>query len=152
MSKFLERIKQIASENEKVAMFVDMDGTITAYDVYPESDVNKNMADNYQTLEPVNYVIDILKKINELPNVDVYILTLSRDRSITEKKKVWLNKYVNFIDEDKWIIITKELGEYNKENRDDFSSLFFVLYRHLSSAKINSVPTHSDSAVVFYTY
>ena len=28
MSKFLERIKQIASENEKVAMFVDMDGTI----------------------------------------------------------------------------------------------------------------------------
>jgi len=41
------------------------------------------MADNYQTLEPVNYVIDILKKINELPNVDVYILTLSRDRSIT---------------------------------------------------------------------
>ncbi len=118
MSKFLERIKQIASENEKVAMFVDMDGTITAYDVYPESDVNKNMADNYQTLEPVNYVIDILKKINELPNVDVYILTLSRDRSITEKKKVWLNKYVNFIDEDKWIIITKELGEYNKENRD----------------------------------
>jgi len=45
----------------------------------------------------------------------VYILTLSRDRSITEKKKVWLNKYVNFIDEDKWIIITKELGEYNKK-------------------------------------
>ena len=82
----------------------------SVYDVYPESDVNKNMADNYQTLEPVNYVIDILKKINELPNVDVYILTLSRDRSITEKKKVWLNKYVNFIDEDKWIIITKELG------------------------------------------
>ena len=88
------------------------------YDVYPESDVNKNMADNYQMLEPVNYVIDILRKINEIPNVDVYILTLSRDRSITEEKKIWLNKYVNFIDEDKWIIVTKELGEYNKENRD----------------------------------
>ena len=80
MSKFFEKIKKIASENEKVAMFVDMDGTITVY--------------------------------------DVYILTLSRDRSITEEKKIWLNKYVNFIDEDKWIIVTKELGEYNKENRD----------------------------------
>ena len=101
MSKFFEKIKKIASENKKVAMFVDMDGTITVYDVYPESDVNKNMADNYQMLEPVNYVIDIL-----------------RDRSITEEKKIWLNKYVNFIDEDKWIIVTKELGEYNKENRD----------------------------------
>ena len=92
MSKFFEKIKKIASENEKVAMFVDMDGTITVYDVYPESDVNKNMADNYQMLEPVNYVIDILRKINEIPNVDVYILTLSRDRSITEEKKIWLNK------------------------------------------------------------
>lgn len=118
MSKFFEKIKEIANQNERVAMFVDMDGTITVYDVYPESDVNKNMADNYQMLEPVNYVIDVLKKINEIPNVDVYILTLSRDRSITEEKKIWLNKYVNFIDEDKWIIVTKELGEYNKENRD----------------------------------
>ena len=83
MNKFIEKIQKISKENGKTAIFVDMDGTITAYDVYPESDVNKNMADNYQTLEPVNYVIDILKKINELPNVDVYILTLSRDRSIT---------------------------------------------------------------------
>ena len=121
MSKFFEKIKKIASENKKVAMFVDMDGTITVYDVYPESDVNKNMADNYQMLEPVNYVIDILRKINEIPNVDVYILTLSRDRSITEEKKIWLNKYVNFIDEDKWIIVTKaekmkeKLNKYNYE-------------------------------------
>ena len=104
MSKFLERIKQIASENEKVAMFVDMDGTI--------------LGKHKGLIHYVNYVKKKKKKINELPNVDVYILTLSRDRSITEKKKVWLNKYVNFIDEDKWIIITKELGEYNKENRD----------------------------------
>ena len=36
------------------------------------------------------------------------------------------------------------------KNRDDFSSLFFVLYIHLSSAKINSVPTHSDSAVCVF--
>ena len=112
MSKFLERIKQIASENEKVAMFVDMDGTITAYDVYPESDVNKNMADNYQTLEPVNYVIDILKKINELPNVDVYILTLSRDRSITEKKKVWLTQQVQVLKDKKIQYLLEQESKY----------------------------------------
>ena len=29
-----------------------------------------------------------------------------------------LTAFINFIDEDKWIIVTKELGEYNKENRD----------------------------------
>lgn len=118
MSKFFEKIKKIANENEKVAMFVDMDGTITVYDVYPETDVEKKMAQNYQCLEPIDYVINMLKQINEIPNVDVYILTLSRDKSITEEKKIWLNKYVNFIEQDKWMIITKELGEYNNENRD----------------------------------
>ena len=88
MSKFLERIKQIASENEKVAMFVDMDGTITAYDVYPESDVNKNMADNYQTLEPVNYVIDILKKIKWTSKCwCVYINIIKRQKHYREKRK-----------------------------------------------------------------
>ena len=76
MSKFFEKIKKIASENKKVAMFVDMDGTITVYDVYPESDVNKNMADNYQMLEPVNYVIDILRKINEIIKKGNYLQEL----------------------------------------------------------------------------
>ena len=87
MSKFFEKIKKIASENKKVAMFVDMDGTITVYDVYPESDVNKNMADNYQMLEPVNYVIDILRKINEIPNVDVYILTSIKRQKYYRRKR-----------------------------------------------------------------
>ena len=118
MSKFLEKIKKIASENERVAMFVDMDGTITVYDVYPESEVEKKMAEGYQAAEPIEYVIDILRKINDIPNVDIYILTLSRDRNITDEKKIWLKKYVDFVDPEKWIIITKEIGEYNKENRD----------------------------------
>ena len=119
MSKFFEKIKKIASENKKVAMFVDMDGTILGkHKGLIHYTIGQRKGLGIALGKPVNYVIDILRKINEIPNVDVYILTLSRDRSITEEKKIWLNKYVNFIDEDKWIIVTKELGEYNKENRD----------------------------------
>ena len=118
MSKFLEKIKTIASKNKKVAMFVDMDGTITVYGVYQEADVARKMAEDYKTAEPLNYVINILEEINNIPNVDIYILTLSRDKKITEEKEIWLEKYVNFVKPENWIIITKELGEYNKENRD----------------------------------
>ena len=37
---------------------------------------------------------------------------------LTEKKKKWLEKNTPFIPQKNWLIITKEIGEYNKENRD----------------------------------
>lgn len=42
MNKFIEKIQKISKENGKTAIFVDMDGTITVYNVYPEHDVAKN--------------------------------------------------------------------------------------------------------------
>ena len=37
---------------------------------------------------------------------------------ITEQKKEWQRKNVPFVKENNWIIITKEINEYSKENRD----------------------------------
>lgn len=107
MSKFLERVKEIKKENEKIAIFVDMDGTIAEYPVYQEENVAKAMEEEYSKIE----------------NIDLYILTLSKTIQISEEKIKWLKKYVNFIQEKNWIIITKELGEYNKENRDFIKAL-----------------------------
>ncbi len=53
-----------------------------------------------------------------MQNIDIYILTLSKSKKITEQKKKWLKKHVPFIKEENWIIITKENNEYSKENRD----------------------------------
>lgn len=118
MNKFIQKIKEIANRNKKVAIFVDMDGTIAVYNVYPEDKVVEKMGEEYSLLEPIDYVLNILKEINQIDNVDIYILSLSKSAKITEEKKLWLKKYVNFIDEKNWILIRKELGEYNKENRD----------------------------------
>ena len=118
MNKFLEKINKICRENKKVAMFIDMDGTITVYDIYPEEIVKQKMQDEYSKAEPAQYIIDILKEINEIPNIDIYILSLSKTLKITEEKKEWLKKYVPFIEEKNWIIITRELNEYSSENRD----------------------------------
>ena len=110
MQKFMEKIKQISKENEKIAIFVDMDGTIAVYNVYQDESVSKKMEDEYLKVEPVNYVINVLEQLDKLENVDIYILTLSRTLKITEQKKEWLRKNVPFVKENKWIIITKEIG------------------------------------------
>ena len=123
MSKLLERVKEIKKENEKIAIFVDMDGTIAEYPVYQEENVAKAMEEEYSKIEPVNYIINILKELSKIENIDLYILTLSKTIQISEEKIKWLKKYVNFIQEKNWIIITKELGEYNKENRDFIKAL-----------------------------
>ena len=118
MQKFMEKIKQISKGNEKIAIFVDMDGTIAVYNVYQDESVSKKMEDEYLKVEPVNYVINVLEQLDKLENVDIYILTLSRTLKITEQKKEWLRKNVPFVKENNWIIITKEINEYSKENRD----------------------------------
>lgn len=64
----------------------------------------------------VNEIKEICKKNKK---VDMYILSLSKTKKITEKKKIWLKKYVPFIKEENWIILTKEIGEYSNENRNE---------------------------------
>ena len=123
MSKFIDKVKEIKKKNGKIAIFVDMDGTIAEYPVYQEENVAKAMEEEYSKIEPVNYIINILKELSKIENIDLYILTLSKTIQISEEKIKWLKKYVNFIQEKNWIIITKELGEYNKENRDFIKAL-----------------------------
>ena len=74
-------------------------------------------------IAPVQPIINVLNEINNIPNIDLYILSLSRTNSLTDKKRLWLEKYVDFIPKANWIIITKENGEYTKENRDFIKSL-----------------------------
>ena len=56
-------------------------------------------------------------------NIDLYILSLARSSIIVNEKKIWLNRYVNFIKPENWIILNREAGEYNNENRDYIKAL-----------------------------
>lgn len=118
MKEFIEKIKDICEKNKNVAMFIDMDGTINEYVVYSDTTVSKQMEDNYSNVNPVQPVIDVLKEISKISNIDLYILSLSRTKKISEEKDTWLEKYVSFIPKTNWIVLTKENGDYNKENRD----------------------------------
>ena len=123
MKKFVEKIKKICEENNKVGMFIDMDGTINEYTLYSDATILKQMSDNYSSTEPILSVIETLEEISKIPNISLYILSLSKSVKITEEKYKWLSKYVSFIPRENWIVLTKETGGYNSENRDFIKSL-----------------------------
>lgn len=119
MSKFVNEIKEICKKNKKVDMYIDMDGTIVEYHLYNPEEISRKMEEEYLKNEPLKNVIDVLEEISKINNIEMYILSLSKTKKITEKKKIWLKKYVPFIKEENWIILTKEIGEYSNENRNE---------------------------------
>ena len=123
MKKFFNRINEICSKYKKVAIFIDMDGTINEYTVYSDNEILKRMGDNYKNAEPIQEVIESLREISKIPNIDLYILSLSKSNKISNEKDIWLEKYTNFIPKENWIILTKENGDYNNENRDQIKPL-----------------------------
>ena len=123
MKKFYNRINEICSKYKKVAMFIDMDGTINEYTVYSDNEILKRMGDNYKNAEPIQEVIEALREISKIPNIDLYILSLSKSNKISKEKDIWLEKYTNFIPKNNWLILTKENGDYDAENRDQIKPL-----------------------------
>ena len=119
MSKFVNEIKEICKKNKKVDMYIDMDGTIAEYHLYNPEEISRKMEEEYLKNEPLKNVIDVLEEISKINNIEMYILSLSKTKKITEKKKIWLKKYVPIIKKKNWIILTKEIGEYSNENRNE---------------------------------
>lgn len=118
MSEFYNRVKKICKEYKKVAMFVDMDGTIVEYILYPDGVITTESRGLFLKSRPLNIIIDELRKISNIENLDMYILSMARSYIIVEEKKEWLKKYVDFINEKNWIIINREAGDYNDETRN----------------------------------
>ena len=115
---FLDRIKDICNRNEKVAMFIDMDGTILEYRIFRGESQVIQAHEQLMSEKPIVPIINVLKEINKIENIDLYILSLGKTTKIIEEKKNWLKKYMDFIEEKNWILIDREKGEYNSENRN----------------------------------
>lgn len=122
MSDFYNRVKEICNKYKKVAMFIDMDGTIVEYNVYPEGTVTAETKGLFVNNRPIKIIIDKLRKISEIENIDLYILSMARSYIIVKEKKEWLKKHADFIDKDNYIIINREAGDYNNENRNRVKS------------------------------
>lgn len=119
---FYKRMEKICKEKNKVALFVDMDGTIAEYRLYPKDFITTETRGLFLESKPLNKVISVLEKLNKIENLDIYILSLSRSKIIVEEKKIWLKKYLPFIKDENIIIVCRETGEYNYDNREYIKS------------------------------
>ena len=79
---FYELIKNI-SDNKKTRIYVDMDGVIACYDF------GKPL--NFKTKRPLNTNIKTLEKINNLHNVELFILSVCRLNKEIDDKTKWLD-------------------------------------------------------------
>lgn len=95
---FYNLIEKMAKD-EKIIIYVDMDGVIASYDFgRPLDFANKRpLTTNIKTLEKVSY----------LKNVELHILSVCRKKREVKDKNDWLDKYAKFFDKDKRIILDK---------------------------------------------
>ena len=119
---FYNKVEEICKKYNRVALFVDMDGTVAEYRIFPKDYITVETRGLFLDSKPLFSVIEVLEKLNQIDNLDIYILSLSRSKIIVEEKKFWLKKYVPFINEKNYIIVCRETGEYNYENRDYIKS------------------------------
>ena len=96
MDNFYSTIKKICDKNSRVAMFIDMDGTIVEYPIYLKGEISTNTRGKFVDGRPIEIIIDKLRKISKIKNIDLYILSLAKSSIIVEEKKEWLKKYVDF--------------------------------------------------------
>ena len=100
--------------NNKLKIFVDMDGVIADYNVIKLTDYSKK--------RPLYSNIKKLEEVSKKENVELYILSVSIRTKGIEEKNEWLDRYAPFFDRNKRIIISKE------ENKSISSKILKVNY------------------------
>ena len=96
---FYNLIEKMAKD-EKIIIYVDMDGVIASYDFGRPLD--------FANKRPLMTNIKTLEKVNCLKNVELHILSVCRKKREVKDKNEWLDKYAKFFDKDKRIILDKE--------------------------------------------
>ena len=94
---YFEKLK-----DEKIKLYVDMDGVIADYDV--------GVAYEYDQKRPLYSNIEKLEIISKMENVNINILSITRYTRGIEEKNTWLDKFAPFFEKEKRNIISRELN------------------------------------------
>jgi 5'(3')-deoxyribonucleotidase len=116
-----------------------MDGVVADYDML-DYKIHGEEKDVYLTKRPIKTVINILEKISTLDNVNIYILSISRYKRQINGKKIWLSKYMPFIN-------TKNIKIISREEKNQQSAATIKCNYLLENIKDkNSVNIHIDDS------
>ena len=101
---FIDEIKKYG--DKRIRLFVDMDGVIADYNV--------GVARDYDKKRPLLSSIAKLEEISKLDNVEMYILSITRETIGRKEKNDWLDIYAPFFKKENRIIISREENNYTK--------------------------------------
>lgn len=142
--------------NEKVVIFVDMDGVIADY--------NFNRKLDFRNKRPIETNIKTLYEISLLKNVELFILSICKNNDHIEDKNYWLEKHASFFQKNNRIIISKEKKPNisSKRLKYDFLNNFTIneknkkiividddneILKYLSS-KLDNIDLYQDSSMI----
>lgn len=96
---FYELIKE-KYKDKQVLLFVDMDGVIASYDFGRPLD--------FKNKRPLKTNIETLRKVSELENITLNILSICRKDYQIQEKNEWLDMYAPYFKKENRNIISKE--------------------------------------------
>ena len=86
--------------DKKIKLFVDMDGVVADYEF--------GSAQDYDKKRPLIDSIEKLEIVSKMPNVELFIFSVTRYSSGYEQKQWWLDNYASFFKKENRIIISRE--------------------------------------------
>lgn len=95
-------------ENEKIKIYVDMDGCIADYEV--------GIPKDYDVKRPLITNLSKLEKINQMPNIQLYILSVTRMNKGIEEKNKWLDQFAPFFKKENRNILSRENYNFEKDS------------------------------------
>ncbi|MCR5483654.1 MAG: hypothetical protein K6E99_04570 [Bacilli bacterium] len=123
IKEYLEQFK-----DERVKLFVDMDGVIADYIFGSPKDFDKK--------RPLYDSIKKLEEVSKISNIELYIFSVTRYSEGLEQKDGWLDKYAPFFKKENRIVISREANgmketaklkaEYLKNFKRDGSKMILI--------------------------
>ena len=87
-------------EGKKKRIFIDMDGVVADFDVGLPCDYDKK--------RPLLTNIEVLREVAKDKDVEMYILSITRQTIGRDEKNRWLDEYMEFIKPENRFIISRE--------------------------------------------
>lgn len=132
--KILDFINE--NKDKKINVYSDMDGVFAEYDI-------GNF--DYSTIRPINTSIQFLKAINEISNINLYVLSVCKTNKIVNDKIKWFDKYMKFLNKDNAILLSKE--EYPSKKSKELK--YEYLEKHKNEAFVN-ILIDDDIGIIKY--
>ena len=95
-------------ENKKIRLYVDMDGCIADYEVGVPMDFDKK--------RPLITNLSKLEQISKMPNIEMYILSVTKMNKGIEEKNKWLDQFAPFFKKENRHILSKEKYNFQKDS------------------------------------